>query len=281
MQTLPTDIDTSYPDRSPGDKAHQEHHDTLHGDINNPIAQAPNGSMFKKDSSGLLVPIDVADGATVATTEHVNTVASDLAAWAAATSDFHRALLWDRGIGSGAPTESANGVSYTVDGQAWERTADGLRPTDSARGTLLADVGTEVEVEVSIFREIQSASLDPRIVLAWADADNHVYVNLQDAGGTNSTGTTRIYKVVGGTATLLESTSYPTANAERWRRLRAVCSNRPDDDVLAISWQRGAYSGEATIEGADYTALTIGTQAGISSQRDRDRFADLVIRRGA
>lgn len=31
---LPTDVDVSYPDRSPGDKAHQQHHDALHGEHN-------------------------------------------------------------------------------------------------------------------------------------------------------------------------------------------------------------------------------------------------------
>lgn len=31
---LPTNIDATYPDRSPGDSLHQQHHDTIHGTIN-------------------------------------------------------------------------------------------------------------------------------------------------------------------------------------------------------------------------------------------------------
>jgi hypothetical protein len=37
--SLPTNIDASYPDRDPGDKAHQRHHDIVHDSVNRLPAQ--------------------------------------------------------------------------------------------------------------------------------------------------------------------------------------------------------------------------------------------------
>lgn len=56
MANLPTDIDATYPDRSAGDAAHQQHHDALHADVYNVIDNAPDDSLFVKEG-GVLVPV--------------------------------------------------------------------------------------------------------------------------------------------------------------------------------------------------------------------------------
>lgn len=42
--TLPVNIDSSYPDRNPGDAAHQQHHDTVHAIVNDPATNWPEGN---------------------------------------------------------------------------------------------------------------------------------------------------------------------------------------------------------------------------------------------
>lgn len=41
--TLPTNIDSTYVDKSPGDKLHQQHHDVVHAAVNDYLARAASG----------------------------------------------------------------------------------------------------------------------------------------------------------------------------------------------------------------------------------------------
>jgi len=49
---LPTDIDTVYVDRSPGDKLHQQHHDIVHALLNVLTETGTLGQFIKKQAGG-------------------------------------------------------------------------------------------------------------------------------------------------------------------------------------------------------------------------------------
>lgn len=144
VTSLPTNIDSSYPDRSPGDKEHQQHHDELHGSVHNVIANAPDGTLFKK-SGGLLVPMDVADGNTVATTQTVDNATIGPVTDADAPLSVHRGDLasiaantWHTVLDLSGATELVGGSIYGV-APALRVTIDGTETIEWTGGALARD----------------------------------------------------------------------------------------------------------------------------------------------
>lgn len=53
MTNLPENIDSTYPDRSDGDAAHQQHHDTIHGVVNTATSDADDGLLARDGAGGI------------------------------------------------------------------------------------------------------------------------------------------------------------------------------------------------------------------------------------
>lgn len=59
MTVLPETIDTTYVDRNPGDKTHQQHHDVVHAETHNPLNAVAAGDLVARDAGSRFVGVPV------------------------------------------------------------------------------------------------------------------------------------------------------------------------------------------------------------------------------
>lgn len=170
MTELPTDIEATYPDASPGDTAHQAHHDTIHAFVNgHPAAPDPHGDRAYADGlvealRGVL-PLNVRDyGATGdGVTDDAAAITAAVAALPASGGALYfpagtyllgsaitlnkPALFYGDGYATNLRTSSASANIFTVTG-AEQVEVRGLRFTSSVART----AGWYVDVAASANR---------------------------------------------------------------------------------------------------------------------------------
>lgn len=147
---LPVTIDSTYPDRSPGDKLHQEHHDRIHAETHNPLEAIADGQLVAK-AAGAVAARDPAD---------FQPSDVDLTAIAAlSTSAFGRSLLekvdaaaarTDLDVYSKAAADAAYVAKSVVDLRGKDIHAELLALYDAGGGKAVVPMGTIIEVDDTI-----------------------------------------------------------------------------------------------------------------------------------
>lgn len=156
---LPVDIDSTYPDRSPGDAAHQQHHDIAHQalrDLPGAVDNATSGPLVLRLTAAAALPASAShltgripgmSHSASSTTQSVTDLSAVPDSWA--TFDVY--LL--HGHDSSSPT-GTNGVWTLLSGEI----QDGER-VDNSETTLVSDLAVEAGTSFRINRDLLIAGV--------------------------------------------------------------------------------------------------------------------------